>query len=236
MVGSRIVATLTAAVSALGLAAVGPVADPALGRMSPGPAGRDVSSAAQARHVSFERWSRSRLDDGRLAGARIRHRAVVVGPGSARVRYNDPYDRAGARRYDRGAWTSPWARSAFGLTELIASYDATAPVGTFIEVSVRGRSRAAGRSSWDSLGRWASHDTRFHRMSLGPQHDDLASVAVDTLTTNGRVRLDAWQLRVDLYRRAGGDATPRLTMVGAVASRVPSRAGAVSTPGTAAGT
>ena len=101
---------------------------------------------------------------------------------------------------------------------------------------MRGRSGSGALSSWDSLGRWASHDTRFHRMSLGPQADDLSSVAVDTLTTHPGVRYRAWQLRVDLFRHAGGDATPAVEMVGAMASRVPDGSGAVSRPGSGART
>jgi Peptidase_C39 like family len=230
MVGFGAIATATAVVTAAGaLSAVGPAAG------APRPASEERPAPAATRHIDFERWSGARLHVGKLAGARLRHGAVVVGPAATRVRYNDPYDHAGAVAYDQASWTSPWTRSGFGLTELIASYHAQTPVGTFIEVSVRGRSRSGGRSSWDSLGRWASHDTRFHRMSLGPQHDDLASVAVDTLTTNHGVRLRAWQLRVELFRRAGRDVSPALAMIAAMASRVPSRTGPISRPGPGSG-
>jgi hypothetical protein len=221
----RAASTLTAAIVAAGLVSA-----------VPSTAHRDASQhAKQARHLAFDRWRGPSLGDGRLAGARVRHGVVVVGPGAIRTGYNDPYDHAGTRAYDRGSWTSPWTASRFGLTQLIASYDAETPVGTFIEISARGRVKPARISSWDSLGRWASHDTRFHRMSLGPQRDDLSSIAVDTLITRTGVRYRAWQVRVDLYRRTGSAKTPAVTMVGAMASRMPSGSGAVSQPGPAAG-
>jgi hypothetical protein len=222
MVGSRTAAAVAAIAAATALSAA--------------PATATHLAKAQERHISFDRWRGPALVDGAFAGARVRRGAVVVGPLAARVRYDDPYDHAGSRAYDRGSWTSPWTASRYGLTQLIASYDATTPVGTFIAVAARGRIEPGRVSSWDSLGRWAGHDTRFHRMSLGPQRDDYGSVAVDTLVTHQGVRYRAWQLRVDLYRRAGTAKTPRVAMVGAMASRVPGRLGAVSSPGSGAGT
>jgi hypothetical protein len=226
----RAAASLAAAMVAA--AALSPPSNPAVSAS----AAASIDRGSAPRHIAFDRWSGPWLRMGETRGARLRHGAVVVGPAAASVRYNDPYDHAGSRSYDRGSWTSPWARARFGLTELIASYDASTPVGTFIEVSVRGRAESGAASSWDSLGRWASHDTRFHRMSLGAQSDDLSSVAVDTLTTHRGVRYRGWQLRVDLYRRSGTVKTPALDMVGAMASRVPRRAAATSRPGVAEGT
>lgn len=147
---------------------------------------------------------------------------VVVAKGATRVMYHDPYGSSQGLAYDRGQWFSPWVRTSFGATELIASYTAATPAGTFLEISARGRTAAGRESSWDSLGRWASHDRRFHRMTLGSQRDDLNRVAVDTLVTAPGVALSSWQLRVSLFRRTGSGKTPILRTVGAVASRLPS--------------
>jgi peptidase C39-like protein len=227
MVVLRTVATLAATIVAAGVVGSSPAAST---RSSV-----DARHGTVTRHIAFERWSGSRLHLGRLAGVRLRGGAVVVGPGALRTAYDDPYDHAGARRYDRGSWTSPWTPSRFGLTELIASYDAATPVGTFIEIDVRGRVKPGRLSGWDSLGRWASHDTRFHRMSLGPQRDDLSSVAVDTLVTHRSVRFRAWQVRVDLFRRARSGKTPAVSMVAAMASRLPDHASPPSETGPAGG-
>jgi hypothetical protein len=220
-------ATRLAAAIAVGALSVGSV--------QAGEAPAHEAARGKVRHIAFDRWRGADLRAGHLTGARLQSGAVVVGRGARRVRYDDPYDDAGPRAYDRGRWISPWIRARFGLTELIASYNAVTPIGTFLEVSVRGRRRPGVISSWDGLGRWASHDRRFHRMSLGPQTDDYSRVAVDTLVTDSGVRYHAWRLRVDLLRRADSAKTPRLTMIGATASRLPARTGPVSEPGPGVG-
>ncbi|MDQ4007455.1 MAG: C39 family peptidase [Actinomycetota bacterium] len=176
-----------------------------------------------ARHIAYQQWATPRrLRTGRLAGVRVTHEGV---------RMARPVGRRTHRgvRYAFGHWTSPWARPGFGLTEAIASWEAATARGTWVAVQMRGRTPAGRRSSWDSLGRWASHERRFRRATLGAQSDDLARVAVDTLQTNGRARFTRWQVRVTLYRSTGTQRTPLLRAVGAMASRLPGtdpRAGA----------
>jgi hypothetical protein len=179
----------------------------------------NAASAKVSKHISTVRYGTTDLRRGRFARTRY-HRGVVIGSHPVRTTYHDPYGSSGRLAYARGRWYSPWASTPFGLTQLIASYTATTPRGTFIEISARGHS--SGRtSSWDSLGRWASHDHRFHRLSLGIQRDDLASVHVDTLVTHAGVRFDRWQLRISLFRRSGTAKTPTVTSVAGVASRLP---------------
>lgn len=228
---TRAIAGVTAAVITLGMAATpSPAATPSwrtpqqsAAVSDRGQASPTIGSARLAtrkKHVRFTRWGTRSVRQGSFVGTRHRG-GVVIGRGTTPVRYRDPYGSSGRLAYDRGQWFSPWVRPGFGLTELIASYNASTPVGTFIEISARGRSAAGQQSSWDSLGRWASHDRRFHRMSLGAQADDLSRIAVDTLVTSPGVRLDSWQLRVSLFRRTDSGKTPTLTMVGALASQLP---------------
>lgn len=195
--------------------------------VSPALAG-DTASAAGAAHIAKAtpkridtvRWGKKSLRHGKFARTHSQG-GIVIGPRPRRVSYDDPYGGSRRLAYDRGRWYSPWHRPGFGYDELIASYNASTPVGTFIEVSVRGVTLAGKRSSWDSLGRWAGHDIAFHRMSPGSQRDDYSRVAVDTVVTNGRVAYRSWQLRVTLMRRAGTGKTPTVTMVAAMASRLP---------------
>ena len=199
----------------------------------------DVGVAPQATRsapqpgIDLARWSGRRLHSGDFLATRVHNGTVVLGKHPDHVRYRDPYapHPGFARAYVRGRWFSPWHATTFGLTQLIASYDARTPPGTFIEVSVRGQATTGRRSSWDSLGRWTSGDQTVHRMSLGRQPDDLAHVAVDTWVANRRPGLARWQLRVSLYRRSHASQSPVLSMIGAVASRLPDRGGATSTPG-----
>lgn len=182
----------------------------------------DVSSRAAPsdKLISYTRWGTRSVQQGRFVGTRHQG-GIEIGPDSTPVGYRDPYGTSGRLAYDRGRWFSPWVKPGFGLTQLIASYTASTPVGTFIEISARGRTASGQESSWDSLGRWANHDRRFHRMSLGAQDDDLARIAVDTLVTNPGILLDAWQLRMSLFRRTDSGKTPTLTTIGATASRLP---------------
>jgi hypothetical protein len=190
--------------------------------------------SSPAKPVRFTRWRGSSLRTGAFSHTHRADGGIVIGPRPTRVWYDDAYGRTGRRAYDRGRWTSPWVGPGFGFEQLIASYDASTPVGTFIELSARTRSASGRRGSWDSLGRWAGHDRAFHRMSLGVQRDDISRVAVDTLVAKAGTRLTSWQLRLSLFRRTGTERTPVVSMLGAVASRLPN-ASPTSRPGRGAG-
>jgi hypothetical protein len=214
------------AVATAGLLAAGMTSGSPRAAADPAAASRHKGSD---RELAYTRWGPGSFRLGRFNHTRTEPDLVISGHPDT-VTYRDPFGSGRKRTYHRGRWFSPWVHEAFGLTELIASYNATTPVGTFIEISVRGRTPTGRVSSWDSLGRWASHDRGFHRMSLGAQSDDLSRVAVDTLVTHSRAGFEAWQLRVTLMRRAGSARTPSVRMVGAVASRLPSREPATSKP------
>jgi len=180
------------------------------------------------RQIAYTAWdTRADLRDGAARGVR-----VVKGT----VRLDEPARTARYARttWERGTWTSPWTRPGFAFTELVPSWEARTPAGTFVQVQVRGRAADGSRSSWDTLGRWASHDTGFRRTSQGSQPDDLGTVATDTWKVPG---LTSWQVRVTLLREAGSTRTPRLDAVGAMVSRLPATAAVpTSAPGVARGT
>jgi hypothetical protein len=190
---------------------------------TPGATARTVD-----RQIAYTAWdTRADLQTGAAKGVR-----VVRGT----VRLDDPARTARYARttWERGTWTSPWTTPGFSFTELVPSWEARTPAGTFVHVHVRGRSADGSLSSWDSLGRWASHDSGFRRTSQGSQPDDLGSVSTDTWQVRG---LTGWQVRVTLLREAGSTATPRLDAVGAMVSRLPATADvATSAPGVARGT
>ena len=196
-----------------------------LGAVSTAPG---ATARAADRQITYAAWdTRADLATGATKGARI-----VRGT----VRLDDPARTARYARstWERGTWTSPWTTPGFAFTELVPSWEARTPVGTFVQVNVRGRSADGTLSSWDSLGRWSSHDAGFRRTSQGSQPDDLGTVATDTWKVAG---LTAWQVRVTLLREAGSTATPRLDAVGAMVSRLPATADvATSEPGVARGT
>ncbi len=159
------------------------------------------TAAAAPRTIAYDEWRGTALADGRLQDVRVVRDRVVL--------------EAGA---DVGRWYSDWVVPGFDLTELIASWSATTPDGSWVEVAVRGQAPSSGgRSSWDVLARWTTAVDPDHRTSLGSQDDDLARVQVDTWVAPAG--LAAWQLRVTLHR--GGKASPKLDAVGAMASRLP---------------
>ena len=178
--------------------------------------------------ISFTRWQGSGMSAGTNRGTVVTDAGVAFGTRTGTREY-------GGRSYERARWSGPWQTSAFSFTELVASWEATTPGDSWIEVEVRGRNAKGVLSSWDLLGRWTSGDKFVKRTSVSPQSDDLASVAVDTWRT-GSVGLASWQLRLSLYRKAGTTG-PTVSSLGAMASSLPrTSAVAVSTPGPHVGT
>ena len=166
-----------------------------------------------------------------------RGRACAVGNGRLRLAAPVAQRTSAGKRYDEGRWSSPWTTPGFGLTELIPSWSAVTPGDSWVEVRVRGRDANGRTSSWDVLARWTSGDAFTRRTSVAGQGDDLADVNVDTWQAAEAAGLVSWQLQVSLLRKAGATTrTPRLTTVGAVASRLPDTSSVpTSAPGVARG-
>ncbi len=136
-------------------------------------------------------------------------------------------------RYEQSRWSSPWVEPGFAFTELIASWSAVTPGDSFVEIRVRGRNAAGATSSWDLMARWTKSDRFLKRTTFGDQSDDLANVNVDTW--RAPAGLTSYQLQVTLARKSGSASNPGLDTVGAVASRLPTDAGATSKPGVGRG-
>jgi hypothetical protein len=200
-----------------------------------------TSSAASAgpppRQITYHQWhTQKQFTNGRFVGTQaVRGVLRLTDPVKTR-RYVDPHGKP-TKRYELGRWISPWRKTSYAFTELVPSWKAATPRDSWVQIQVRGRSETGRLSKWYTMANWAHHDRRFHRTSLGPQTDDLATVDVDTLKTRYSMGFTAWKMRVVLLRRAGTKAVPKLHTVGAVASRLPSttRVGPTK-PGVASGT
>lgn len=189
-------------------------------------AGAPSGAAAPARRIALARfddpadWAR-----GTAAGTGVvRGRLALTAPAAART--------VGGVRYELGSWESPWVSPGFGLTQLIPSWNARTPGGSFLEVRVRGRDATGRTSSWDLMARWAAGDAVHRRRSYAGQDDDLGRVDVDTWSASSPV--SAYQLRITLARRAGGTDAPTVTSLHAVASALPAGTPPTSAPGVAA--
>jgi hypothetical protein len=182
-----------------------------------------ASAAPAPRRIAYTSWGTADgFRAGTLEGTAVSKGRLVFGSRVAGRSY-------AGRQYDVARWVSPWRSPGFGLTELIASWNARTPGNSWIEVQVRGRTGTGRTSSWDVLGRWAAGERFIRRTSVPAQGDDLAGVAVDTWRTHtGMAR---WQLRV-LLMRGQGAPSPQVDSIGAVASRLPNVSGvATSDPG-----
>ena len=192
----------------------------AAGALAPVAVAKDLAPTS---HVEFHGWDFGDGDPGgAFDGTTDRAGALTLdGPTGTRT-YTDPHATdAKPVTYDTGSWVSPEVRPGFGLTELVSSWNARTPDGTWLEVSVHGLADDGSTSKWYVLGRWSEDDTSFHPTSVPGQGDDLATVAVDTLVTRTDRALVSWQLKVTLLREAGTSVSPSVDMAGAMASRVP---------------
>jgi Peptidase_C39 like family len=145
--------------------------------------------------------------------------------------YTDPYAGFdpiqqkvvdGSGDYDYGTWTSPQLPLSFGFNELVSSWNAQTPVGTWVQSEVRPLIQDGSDTHWAKwyiLGRWTSSDSDFHRTSVGGQGNADGFVSIDTFFTKDHPAV-AYQLRLTLYRRAGMDATPTVTRYSAIASNL----------------
>lgn len=176
------------------------------------------AAVAEGARVDYHEWRATRLAEGG-------HEGTAPAPGGLAIRR--PIGVLDGYEYAR--WTSPRRTTGFAATQAVASWNADTPPGTWLQVELRGDG-----TPWYVMGRWASGDGDIARTSVPGQADEHGSVDVDTFLAARPLR--AYQLRVTLYRLAGGAASPLLRMAGAMASAVPDRFTVpASAPGVARG-
>ena len=157
-----------------------------------------------------------------VAGSRP---GVVVDIPLGRVDHTDPHTGKTAA-WEYATWTSPVHRSRVPATEVIASWNARTPAGTWIQIELRGRYSDGTDTPWFVMGRWAAGDGDIRRTSLDDQTDGKATIWTDTFSVDDAasgLRLTTYQLRLTLYRRPGTRLTPAVWRLGAMASDVPDR-------------
>ncbi len=154
---------------------------------------------------------------------------LVLNPDSL-VRETDPY--AAGTYYDGNFYTggSYWVSEAtgpeiaadFDFDELISSWNAETPTGTWVEVLVR--AELDGRwTKWYNLGIWASGSETIQRHSVRLQGDGDGYVAVDTLVIRAKkATVSAYQLKVRLFS-VDGAATPSVRYLSAAYSTTPTK-------------
>ncbi|MEU9556879.1 peptidase C39 family protein [Streptomyces fumanus] len=210
-----------------------------------GPAAEGGTGAADAdrdpgRQVDYRSWTtyrdwRGGAADGTRAVAGARP-GVVIGAPAGTTQYTDPHTGT-TTAWEYARWTSPVHRLAVPATEVIASWNARTPGGTWIQVELKGTYSDGTATPWYVMGRWAAGDQDIRRTSVDDQGDGRSSVWTDTFAiddASSGLRLTSYRLRLTLYRRPGADVTPTVWRLGAMGSDIPDRFTVpASTPGLA---
>jgi hypothetical protein len=72
--------------------------------------------------------------------------------------YDDPFDSSTQpTSYDYDTWTSPVYAPGFGLTELVSSWTADTPPGTWTQVEMQGTTASGTTTKWYAMGRRARY-------------------------------------------------------------------------------
>jgi Peptidase_C39 like family len=188
--------------------------------------------------INFHRWTtyrdwRSGHSEGLVAVPGDRTGVVLARPVGT-TDYTDPHTGV-TKSWEYGTWLSPQYNLNFGATELVSSWNANTPAGTWLQVELHGTYSNGQSTPWYVMGRWASGDSDIMRTSVDGQQDAYSDISTDTFEisdpTATDVRLTGYQLKLTVYRTPGSHVVPRVWQVGAFASNVPARFDVpVSTP------
>jgi hypothetical protein len=177
--------------------------------------------AAQPYPLNYKTFALNATDSSASGTAYSGGSLKLAGTGLSPFAYADPFadysgdDVDGSGTYDSGTWTSGVTPLSFPFNELVASWNAKTPDGTWIQVEVQPQLDDGHWAKWYILGRWSSSDSAFHRTSVGGQGDADGFVSIDTWFAKDHPAV-AYRLRATLYRRAGTTATPALSRLSAI--------------------
>ena len=186
----------------------------------------EAAKVPQPREIAYRTWtSTADFLAGAQSGTTVADGALTFGTSTGTTSYVDPFGDGTAKSYDQTSWTSPDVTPGFGLTELIASWNATTPPGTWVEVAMSGRTDSAPPPSGTCSAAGPAATTPRPATSTAPRCRPRAT-RTDPLPSTPSSRagdrsLDRWQLKVTLYRLSGTTQAPVVRSVGAMASRLP---------------
>jgi hypothetical protein len=190
----------------------------------------------QRRDILYTGWGGpAELAVGESAGTVVEAGSVRICAPVGQLSYRDPHTGE-TGTYDYATWTSPAVPLHFAATEVIASWTASTPGRTWLQVELSGSTELGRSTGWFVLGRWAAGDGGIRRTSVPAQADADGDVRTDRFVAAEGRGLTHWTTRVILCRPAGAGDSPELRSIGAVASRVPTAGAPVaSTPSAARG-
>ncbi|MFD2763783.1 C39 family peptidase [Micromonospora eburnea] len=200
-----------------------------LGTAAPAQAGNNLPAGPHDEQITFQEWSKypdwrtgthqgTRAVPGHLTG-------ITIDQPVGTTEFTDKHGGT-TRTWEYATWTSPERAVGFDATELVASWNAETPAGTWIQVEMHGTYNTGQQTPWYVMGRWASGDQDIKRATLDGQGDPWSTIWTDTFSIDDAAKgvlLRSYQLRLTLYRAPGQDAAPRVRMLGAMSSNVPDR-------------
>jgi hypothetical protein len=186
-------------------------------------AGAAPSMAAQPYPLNYQTFALGSPDSTMTSGVVYSNSSVTLASsGLGSSFYTDPFSNysndgvTGTGNYVSGTWTSPVMPLSFPFNELVSSWNANTPDGTWIQVRVQPQIDDGHWAKWYILGRWSSSDSSFHRTSVGGQGDADGFVAIDTFFAKDHPAI-AYRLEATLYRKVGVSTGPTLTRLSAIA-------------------
>ncbi|MGK5642894.1 C39 family peptidase [Streptomyces sp. URMC 126] len=191
------------------------------------PEGGSRRSSATVDHHSWTTLADWRA--GTRAGTAVRdgrRPGVTVDRPAGTREYADPHTGTTAR-WEYATWTSPVRTLSAPASEIVVSWNAHTPPGTWIEAEVRAAYADRAHTPWYVMGRWTSGDADgdIRRTSVDGQKDGRSAVSTDTLAVEpaSGARFVSYVLRLTLLRRPGGGRTPTVWRVGVMGSDIPDR-------------
>jgi hypothetical protein len=165
-----------------------------------------------AYQTGFIRWRAADhgFSNWALSGVKLNAGALEFDSGTASAG-SDPYTAGtynGGNYYNGGSFkvgeaTSPEITTAFDYKEAIASWNASTPAGSWVEIQFRAQ-YGMRWSKWYILGIWASDDSTVRRHSVQSQGDSDGFVAVDTfVSSNKKETTNKFQLKLRLFSEDG---------------------------------
>jgi hypothetical protein len=169
-----------------------------------------------------------------------RRPGVRIARATGTFAYADPHTGTTAT-WESASWTSPVRKVPAPATELIASWNADTPAGTWIQVELLGTYTDGTATPAYIMGRWTAGDgpEDIRRTSVDDQTDGKSSIWTDTFSIDDATAgplLASYRLRLTLFRKPGSRLTPTVWRLGAMASHIPDRYTVpASVPGVGAG-
>ena len=174
-------------------------------------------SAGGGYQTGFIRWraATNGFSGWILNGVKI-NRGEFKFDGATAIMGTDPYTPGsynGGNYYNGGSFrvgeaTSPEITTAFIYKEAIASWNATTPAGSWVELQFRAQ-YGTRWSKWYVLGIWASDTSTIARHSVNAQGDSDGFVAVDTFVSAAKkATTNKFQLKLRLFSANGSTAIP----------------------------